>query len=120
LAGFSFFCGKRLTDDNVCFGSSLLDDVDVIKRPVDKLDFGVLGLYRLGSGLVADEERVLIVGVSSVDFVKGRASDVAWISLVFESCRGVTKLYMVQLPVTPVLRIRSRLASLHTRTLRGR
>lgn len=68
---------RQLTDDDVCFGSSLLDGIDVIESAVDKLDFRVLCLYDLGSCLVADEDLVLIVGMGSVDFVKGRATNVA-------------------------------------------
>lgn len=67
-----------LTNHNVRLGSGLLDDGNIVERPVDKLGVGILSLHRLGSLLGTHKEGVFVIGVFLLQVVQDVAADVAF------------------------------------------
>lgn len=80
------------TDDDICLGSGLLNDIGVLESAIGKLGGWVFRLYQLGTCFVANENGVFVVLVSVVDVIKDRASNVSWLILVSKSS-------MLRLPV---------------------
>lgn len=89
------------TNNDICLGSRLLNDIGILESAVGKLDGWVFRLYQLGTCFVANENGVFVVLVGIVGVIKDRASDVSWLILVLKLFNA--EVVSSQLPVMPVL-----------------